>query len=262
MNSDLKLNKILWSVTTAMVFIAALAGIIDRSIYDAVFAPEYLPGAFLQDILTLAVSIVLFVLITTVKENDVRKKVVIIGLIGGFCYLYGILTIERVYNSFYLLYLGIFAMSFWSIVYSLAGFKSESYATMKINGAMVKVTAASSIIIAVIFTFLWIMTLIPLMQEHNRIEYLYSIFILDLCFIMPAYFMTAVMSLRKKPFGILMGPALMILGFFVIFPLGLNELAKPSFGMAINYGSMIVSFAFSAAMLTIGVLHLRMLRFE
>ncbi len=59
-----------------------------------------------------------------------------------------------------------------------------------------------------------------------------------------------------------MAPAMMIVGFFVIFPLGLNELAKPAFGMAINYGSMMVSFLFSIYMLAIAFFQLRLIRFE
>ena len=99
------------------------------------------------------------------------------------------------------------------------------------------------------------------MREHNRIEFMYSIYILDLCFVMPAFFITAVMSLRKHPFGVLIAPAIMILGFFVIFPLGLNELAKPPFGMVISYGPA-MSFIFAFLMLTLAILQLKMIRFE
>jgi hypothetical protein len=79
---------------------------------------------------------------------------------------------------------------------------------------------------------------------------------------MPAFFITAIMSLRKVPLGILMAPAIMIVGFFVIFPLGLNELAKPSAGMAINYGPMAISFIFAFFMLAIATQQLRMTYFE
>ena len=127
---------------------------------------------------------------------------------------------------------------------------------------MRKTTAIFSILIAVIFTFLWTAALVPLMRDHDRIEFLYSIYILDLCFVMPAFFITAVMGLRRMPLGILMAPAMMITGFFVIFPLGLNELAKPSAGMAISYGPMAVSFVFAFFMLALAVLQLRMIHFD
>ena len=43
--------------------------------------------------------------------------------------------------------------------------------------------------------------------------------------------------------------------FFVIFPLGLGELAKPFYGQIPNANSMIMSFVFSAYMLVVGGLH-------
>lgn len=47
---------------------------------------------------------------------------------------------------------------------------------------------------------------LPLMRDRHRIEYFYSVYILDLCFVMPAFFIAAVLSLRGLPFGILMAP--------------------------------------------------------
>jgi len=239
--------------------LAAIGGILFRNIYTNLFPPDFLPGAFYQDVLTVVVCVFLLILIGATKENHFKKQIIIIGLIGSFFYLYGIFTIERVYNWFYLLYAIVFSSSFWSIVYSLSQLRLEAFATLQLNSAMRKTTAISSIIIAVLFTFLWTTALIPLMREHNRIEYLYSIYILDLCFIMPAFFITSILSLRKLPFGILMGPAIMICGFFVIFPLGLNELAKPSVGMQVNWGAMIMSFGFASFMLTIAVLQIKMI---
>lgn len=259
---NLRLAKIFWIITTTCTFLAALAGVLFKGIYDNLFPADFLPSAFLQDLLTILVCIFLFVFIAINKENDVKMQVIIIGLLGSFFYLYGIFTIERVYNWFYLLYATIFAASFWSIIYSLSRFKSGAFANLHLNTGVLKTTAISSIFIAVVFTFLWTMALIPLMSSHNRIEYFYSIYILDLCFVMPAFFISAIMSLRRMPLGILMTPSIMIMGFFVIFPLGLNELAKPSAGLAINYGSLAISFIFAFFMLALTILQLRMLRFE
>jgi hypothetical protein len=259
---NLKTAKILWGALETLAMIAALGGILIKGLYDNLFQADYLPGAVAQDIITILLSLFVIFLIATTKEDSVKKQVIVIGIISSQCYLYGILTIERVYNSFYLIYLAIFALSFWSLIYSLAGFRAQNFQKMRLNDSMLKITAISSIAIAVIFILLWVMSLIPLMREHNRIEYLYSIYILDLGFVMRAFIITAIMSLRKMPFGTLMAPAMMILGFFVIFPLGLNELAKPAYGMMINYGPMAVSFIFSIYMLIIAFLQLRLIRFE
>lgn len=260
MITNLRLARIFWTLTTFCTLIAAAGGLLFPGIYPPVFAPAFLPGAVPQDVLTILVCLLLFFLIIRVKSEDVKMQVAILGLLGGICYLYAIFTIERVYNALYLLYAAVFALSFWSIVHGLSGFRGDRVSALHLGRGILRLTAFSSIGIAVVFTGLWITALIPLMQQHDRIEYMYSIYILDLCLIMPAFFITAVMALRRMPLGILMGPALMILGFFVIFPLGLNELAKPSWGMALEGGPMVMSFAFASFMLAVAFLHLRALR--
>ena len=257
MLKNLKTNKILWTITAGLALLAAIIGVIVPHIYDAVFAKEFIPGALPQDILTILICIGLFILISKTRENSVKMQTVILGIIASFFYLYGIFTIERVYNFLYILYAGIFAMSFWSVVYSLMSLKEEVLQKVKLSTTMIRISAISGIAIATLFSFLWITALIPLMRDHNRIEFLYSIYILDLCFVMPALFITSIMSLQKKGIGIVLSPVVLILGFFVIFPLGLNEIAKPFYGQNANYGSMLVSFVFSAYMLLVASLHLQ-----
>ena len=262
MSPALTLAKGFWNITAAFALVSALAGVINKNIYNNLFPIEFLPGAFPQDVITVLLCLLMFWLSNRIKQNDIKKQVVMAGLLGSLFYLYGIFVIERVYNWFYLFYAATFALSFWSLIYTLSGFKSELFTKLKLSKAMLRTTAYSSLVIATIFTALWVAALIPLMRDNNRIEYLYSIYILDLCFIMPAFAITAVMSLRNKPFGILLSPAIMILGFFVIFPLGLNELGKPYYGLQFNIGPMFVSFAFAIFMLTVAVLHLKKIRFE
>lgn len=262
MVANLRLCKIFWTLTTSIALIAALGGIVFRDLYQGLFPPAFMPGALPQDIFTVLVCLLLFFLIATVKQTGIVQQVVIIGLIGSFFYTYGIFTIERVYNGFYLAYAAVFALSFWTTGYALSGLRADRLPGIRVPDGVRKLTAWSSIAIAVLFTFLWSAALVPIMQQRDRIEYLYSIYILDLCFIMPAFFITAVMALRRMPLGILMGPALMILGFFVIFPLGLNELAKPSWGMPLEIGPMAMSFTFAAFMLLVAYLHLKRMQAE
>jgi hypothetical protein len=257
---NLRLNKLFWTITTALALAAALAGIVDRNLYDGLFPKDFLPGAFPQDILTVLACVALFIVIATMREGEVRKQVVVLGVIGSFFYLYGIFTIERVYNAFYLLYAAVFGLSFWSLAYSLSQLKMGTVNRVSVPAGMRLLTAICSLLIAAVFTFLWTMALVPLLKARNRIDFLYSIYILDLCFVMPAFAVTAIMALRGKMLGAVLGPAIMILGFFVIFPLALNELAKPAAGLALSAGPLAASLLFSALMLVLAVLQLRAMR--
>lgn len=257
MTGNLQRARLLWAVTAVLAFVAALGGVLNRDIYLGLFPESFLPGAFPQDLLTLLVAGLLCTLAVVTRPGQVRRQVVAIGLLGSLCYLYGIFTIERVYNALYLVYAAVFATSFWAIIASLAGWRAEALAALRVPDGILRTTAWVSIAIAVIFTILWTLALIPLMRTHDRIEYLYSIYILDLCFVMPAFVITAVMALRGQPLGVVLAPAIVIVGFFVIFPLGLNELAKPAAGLPLAVGPMVVSFAFAFLMLGLGALQLR-----
>lgn len=256
MLENLRTNKILWFVTIFLTLIAAIAGIIFPHIYNQVIAKQFLPGALPQDILTVCLCIFLFYLIVKIRKDSVKLQSLVIGIMGSFFYLYGIFTIERVYNLFYILYLAIFACSFWSIIYSLIHVKPSVIKRITLSSGVTRISAGFALVIAVFFTFLWTMALIPLMQTNNRIEFLYSIYILDLVFVMPAFFITSILSFKRNPVGVIFLPSVYIVGFFVIFPLGLGELAKPFYNQVIDYKSLVMSFVFSLVMLSIGLVHL------
>ena len=260
MLKNLQTNKILWTITTSLTLIVATIGVILPHIYDGLFAKEFIPGALPQDILTIFVCFIMFYLIAKTKEDSVKIQIFIISIIGSFFYLYGIYTIERVYNFFYIFYAGIFAMSFWSILYGLMNLKEEIFSKIKLSTTIIRTTAITGLIIASLFTLLWISALIPIMREHNQIDHLYSIYILDLCFIMPAFFITSIMSFKKKVIGIIFAPAIFIVGFFVIFPLGLGEMIKPFYGQVTDYKTMAISFIFSILMISIAFLGLNKIK--
>jgi hypothetical protein len=256
----LQTNRVLWIVVFALTMAAALVGISVPGMYENLFPADFLPGALPQDILTALVCIALLFVTAFVKQTDIKRQIITIGVIGSLFYLYGIFTIERVYNVLYILYAAIFSLTFWSLVYSLSNVDRETLKTIEVPDGMRITSAVVSIVIAALFTFLWVSGLIPLMAERRKIEYLYSIYILDLCLVMPAFVITAIMSLRKKPLGIVLAPAMFIMGFFVIFPLGLNEAAKPGSGQTMNVGSLLLSFFLSAVFLFLASLHLVLLR--
>jgi len=59
--------------------------------------------------------------------------------------------------------------------------------------------------------------LLPLMATGEQIDSLYSILILDLCFIMPGFLILSFLAYRDHRTGLLLLPALHVLGFTLIF---------------------------------------------
>ena len=257
---NLGTNRALWTITTLLALLAAALGVLYPGIYSKILASNLIPGAYAQDLLTIIICLGLLALIFSTKQNDFKKQAAILGVISSFWYLYGIFSIERVYNLAYYLYLAIFSTSSWTIAYSLATLETDLVTSLSVPRIIRLISAGFSLAIAALFITLWVSALYPLVSTGTKIEFLYSIYLLDLCFVMPAFIITATLALRKHGLGILMTPTMFILGIFVIFPLGLGELAKPYYGLAPDNASMIMSFAFTGLFLIFTAMNLRYMK--
>jgi hypothetical protein len=156
----------------------------------------------------------------------------------------------------------IFALSFWSITYSIAKIRSEVLSSAEVPRVIRKVSAGFSLLIALVFFILWIIQLLPLIQSGEKIEFLYSIYILDLCFIMPAFAIIGIMALRKVELGLILIPAMFILGFTLIFSLTISELVKPVNGLNISIEGLVQSLILSLLFLILVIPYLRQLRLD
>jgi hypothetical protein len=258
--NHLVLNKVLWSIISFLTFIVAVAGLKTPQIYNNLISENLIAASFAQDILSIGVCLLLFYLIFTTQKSDTKKQLIITGVVASLGYLYAIFSIEQVYNQLYFVYLAIFSLSFFSVVYSLASLQDVYNKAWRMGTQIKYTTIVFSLSIAFLFSYLWVSTLIPLIQTKDQIAHLYSIYILDLCFVMPGFAITAILSLKNQPFGLLASPVMYILGIFVIFPLGLGELAKPYFGQEVDIKSMVMSFALSGAFMILGSLQLTYLK--
>lgn len=76
---------------------------------------------------------------------------------------------------------------------------------------------------------LWVGMLLPLMRTGEQIDSLYSIFILDLCFTCPPSWSYPSRPTDPHQTGLLLLPALYVLGFTLIFSVAVSERVKPLF---------------------------------
>jgi len=242
MLDNLKFIKVLWLIPTFLAFIAAAGGLLNSSIYNGLFPEKYIAVQFSQDWLTLFVCITVFIMILKTKNTSYRLPIIIIGIIGSLAYLYAIFSIERVYNWYYFIYLVIVSSSFFAVIYSLSKLNKKFLSNLKVPSGILKTNIIFSLIIALLFSLLWIGALVPLIQQRDQIDNLYSIYFLDLVFVMPMFVISAIMAIRKNSLSYVYIPVMFILGIFVIFPLGLGELAKPRYGLEVDVKSMMMSF--------------------
>ncbi len=223
----MRTNRILWLIDATLALIAGLVGTVYPDLYRKTIPDEFLLGLISQDIMSVIASLILLILLIKLKDSDLTKILIIIGIIGFYFYAYGIYVIEQVYTLLYLVYMAIFSLSFFSLIYSISNLKKDELQKITIPPPLRFGCLGYLFINASIFYFLWISQLIPLMKIGDRIEYMFSIFIFDLCFIMPSSIILAIMNIKEKALGKGLIPSFFIVGCFILFPLVIAEIAKP-----------------------------------
>jgi hypothetical protein len=98
------------------------------------------------------------------------------------------------------------------------------------------------------------------METGRKIESLYSIYILDICFIMPAFVILALMTLKNRGLGLVLTPAMFVLGFTLIFSLVIGELVKPLYQLSPEIPALTISLLLSLLFLVLAAFHLWNLR--
>ncbi|MDQ0731656.1 putative membrane protein [Arthrobacter sp. B1I2] len=259
MLTHLFLNRLLWAVAGLLALAAAVTGVWRPEIYEWVVARELIPGAYSQDLLSAAAGLALLYLSYAARPHRTKYQIVAVGLLGYLFYAYGIYVIERTYNGLYLLYMAVFALSFWAMV-TAGATMDRGNPSVSLSRALRITSASGAMLQPLIFYPLWIGMLLPLMRSGEQIDSLYSIFILDLCFIMPGFLILSFLTFRNHRTGLLLLPALYVLGFTLIFSLAVGELVKPLFRAAPSLAALLPALGLSGLFLVLGVLHLARLR--
>jgi hypothetical protein len=224
---DLGKNRLLWFLVALLSWIVALIGVIRPGIYSRVVSAEIMHGVLAQDLMTILAATVVLLALIRIREQDLAKQVVILGIVGYLFYAYGIYVIERLYNVLYLGYMAIFSLSFYALIYRISDIRRETTPKIRVSNPIRWTSVGFSLLNPILFGILWIGQLLPLIRSGEKIEFLYSVYILDLCFIMPLFVIVAIKTARNEAFGLLLTPAMFVLGFTLLAPLSIAEALKP-----------------------------------
>lgn len=258
MIQKIKTNKRLWASLSVMGFVASVVGLLNPRMYEVAEPIALVPGSIAQDIMTIPAVVVLFWLSIRTKENDFKKQIVGLGLVGYLCYAYGLYTIGRLYTPLFLGYMAIFGLSFFTLVYSLTMIDKGKLKGLTIPPRLKNFSVGLAYLQPIVFYPLWTMMLLSQIRSGKNVDFI-SVFIVDLCFVMPAFMIAGVLAKKGNPFGYVSLTALFILAFVELAPLGVGELIKPNYGMSIDPYFMVMFSVLSLLFLITGILNLRAL---
>ncbi|OFW32779.1 MAG: hypothetical protein A2074_04630 [Candidatus Aquicultor primus] len=262
MLQNLKTNRILWILAALFSLIASLTGVFKQEIYRKAVSAEWLPGTISQDLITVFVSVVLLYLAAQTKEENVKKQIFAISFLAYLFYAYGIFVIERFYNPLYLIYIAIFTISFWSLIYGLKSIRASILEKSRISKLVRFISIGFLIFIPLLFYFLWTMQLLPLMQTGKKPEFAYSIYILDMAFVLPALIITAFLMIKKQGLGLVLAPILFFKAFTLLFSVGLGGVLKPYYNQSANLGEVGFYFGLAALFLILSIINFVSLKID
>jgi hypothetical protein len=246
----------------SLSLIAACTGVFNQEIYSKVVSRDLLPGTVAQDAISIIVGFVLLFLSLTSTDADIKKQIVITSLLAYLFYGYGIYVFERVYNLLYLVYMAIVALSFWSIVYGLVHIKPDVSQHVKASKWVRYLSAGCLLFTALLFYVLWSSQLLPLMRAGEKIESSYSIFILDMVFVLPALIISGVLLIMKNALGAIFAPILFFKAFTLLFSVGLGGLMASLFGQTIDPGQTAFYLVLSIIYLAFAILDFWKISFQ
>ncbi|MCD4845780.1 MAG: hypothetical protein K8R25_14965 [Methanosarcinales archaeon] len=260
MIQNLGKNRILWLSVALLSLIAALVGVAKPDVYNQVISMELLPGVLAQDLMTIIASIVVLFLTVRIKEEDSIKQMVILGIVIYLFYGYGIYVIERFYNVLYFVYMAIFGLSFYSTIYSVANIRKEILPNIQLLKTIRFVSVGFLLINPLIYYPLWISQLLPLVLSGQKIEFLYSIYILDCCIIFPLMIIVAMMAAKNEGLGLLLTPVLFIKGFTLLFSVALGGILNLLYHQQVDVGGIWLFLGLSMVFLILSVVYFRNLK--
>lgn len=231
MIKNLIFNKKLWLLNAVLSLLISLIGLTNQDIYSKVVSQQILPGVISQDLITAIISILLILIALRVKEKEIKIQIVALSFLAYIFYAYSIYAIEQLYNSFYLFYLLLASLSFWSLVVALANYENNFLKEVNLNKYLKYLTITFLIFIPILFYFLWTSQLLPLMAAGEKQEFTFSIYILDLIFVMPAMLITVVILIKNKSLGYLMAPLLFFKAFTLLFSVALGSFLRPFYNV-------------------------------
>ena len=250
----------LWLLLAVFSLLAAGIGVFHPSIYADVIGDQLMPGTIAQDIMTIVAALALIACLVGMKRDSMLRQIIALGLVGYLFYAYGVYVIDRVVNPLYFFYMAIFGLSFYALVFGLSGIHWDTLSGVRIPGVLRYVSAGFCLLLPLVFYPLWSSQIVPLIQNADKFADFYSVYILDLCFIMPAFIIIAVRLLRKKAQGLVLTPALFVLGCTLLLPVGLGELLKPRYGLPVDAGGLGLFLSLSVLFIVLAVIFLISLR--
>jgi hypothetical protein len=169
-----------------------------------------------QDIVTVLLGIpILMYSFCLAKKGTFKGKLLLTGTLGYFLYTYITYSFLSMYNNFFLIYVMNMAACFYAFVLSIMSIDVDKINENFSDKLPRKTIGVFLIFIAVAISLMWLKIIVtPLMNGTVPVELEHYttlvIQALDLAFVVPTAILAGILLFRKKTFGYLLAPIIII----------------------------------------------------
>lgn len=169
-----------------------------------------------QDFVTLFLGIPLLLLSLYLSRNgQLKGRLLLTGTLGYFLYTYVSYSFLSTYNSFFLLYVLLMAASFFAFLLAMMSFDISKLPMFFNEKLPVKFIGGFLLFASFLFGLMWLgKTVPPLINQTipDGLEHYTTLVIqaLDLGFVVPVGILSGIFLIKRKPFGYLLAPVMII----------------------------------------------------
>lgn len=195
---------------------AALVGLTVPSLYRD--APAVLPQAYGQDLVTLACGVPLLLAATVASwRGSLRGRMLWLGALGYMTYTYGTYALWARWNPLFLLYVAVFGLSLYAVALGLVRTDADRVHAGLSGHAPTRLVAGYLAVTALLVSALWLAEEVRALARHEVPATLVQletatnvVHVFDLGVVLPAFVITAVLLLRRRPWGSVLAGLLLV----------------------------------------------------
>jgi hypothetical protein len=209
LHRSLRTYTIMGSLIVLLLAVTAGAGVLVKNFYAPfITAPGFVAALWVQDLVSLLAASVLAAAMIWTQRGSRRALVVWCSVLVYTIYYYAFYVFGFTYTVLYPLYLALMGLSVYSLIGLLAGVDLAVFAAGVDSRLPVRALAVI-LLIALLFIPLWgSMLAQDIRAQRPRVTAL--VFVLDLCFLLPAIAIAAVQLWQRRPFGYLLSGILLV----------------------------------------------------
>ncbi|CAN5311406.1 hypothetical protein BH11ACT1_BH11ACT1_19560 [soil metagenome] len=209
-----------WATSSAAAVIALVGSAIGLADVDGIYGREtsaFIDQAIAQDLVNLIIAAPATLLLAWLAwRGSMRAGLLWTGVLTFTAYNYAIYTMSIHVGPLFLAWVAVLGLTFWSLIGGLRALRPTAVAA-ELAAAPRRVVGWYLIVVAAVFTLLWLKDVVPAMIEGRIPQGALDlalpsnpVHVLDLAIFLPAVIAIGRLVLLRRPAGLMLAPAAVV----------------------------------------------------